>query len=477
MKNCDHRPLHILLTPAKLPCLMIFDGVGEMANGEATELWKAVLGELQLQVTRPIYETWLKDTEGLLMSDDLLTVGVPTPFAIEWLERRMYQVIQQTSQKVTGRALEVRFQVGSTMSTEGDNESFITYNQETPGPTFTPTTSRLNGKYAFNNFVVGPSNQLPYTAARAVADAPGQSYNPLFIYSGVGLGKTHLLHAIGHICVSRGWSLIYTTCEQFTNEFIASIRNRTTEEFRAKYRSLDILLIDDIQFIAGKEQTQEVFFHTFNALHSSNKHVVLTSDRPPKAMSLLEDRLRSRFEWGLIADIQPPDLETRMAILRSKADRMAVTLDDNVIEYVAKKVQKNVRDLEGSLNRMVALAQLPNNPITLELASRAIADFMPDRSRRSVDPEKIIEEVTNQYRVTKEDLFGSSRKKQIVRARHVVMYLLHEEMGMKDTEIGRLMGGRSHSTVINAVGKVNYEINVDAHLRQDVLAIKEAIFE
>jgi len=460
---------------------------------QAISTWKAILGDLQLQVTRPIYETWLKETEGLSIADNLLTVGVPTPFAVEWLERRMYQLILKTVQKVTNQSLEVQFQVRNLAEGQGwgqeatalpsltspphlGGEPPVTGDHAARRPTFQPPTCTLNGKYTFSSFVEGPSNRLPYSAARAVAEAPGKSYNPLFLYSGVGLGKTHLLHAIGHTCIPSSLSFLYVTCEQFTNEFIAAIRGRTTEEFRARYRSVEVLLIDDIQFISGKEQTQEAFFHTFNDLHNSNRQLVLTSDRPPRAMSLLEDRLRSRFEWGLIADIQPPDLETRMAILRTKAEQMEVSLEDSVIEYIAKKVQKNVRELEGSLNRIVALARLTGSPITQELASQAIADFMPDPSRRDVDPDKILDEVTKKFHVSNDDLVGASRKKEIVRARHVAMYLLHEELGMKDTEIGRLLGGRDHSTIINAVGKVNYEINVDSHLRQDVLAIKESIF-
>ena len=446
-----------------------------MADVRAMDTWKAVLGDLQLQVNPSIYETWLKNTQGVSISDNLLTVEAATPFAIEWLERRMYQSIQSTAQKITGHAMQVQFQVRNTAPGNGSVPP-VTDDQRPSHHTIQVPQYKLNGKYNFNSFVVGPSNRLPYSAARAVAEAPGRSYNPLFIYSGVGLGKTHLLHAVGHTCVSEGLSFIYVTCEQFTNEFITAIRSRTTEEFRAKYRSVEVLLMDDIQFISGKEQTQEGFFHTFNDLHNSNRQIVLTSDRPPKSMPLLEDRLRSRFEWGLIADVQPPDLETRMAILRTKAEQMGLDLDDGITEFVAKKVQKNVRELEGCLNRIEALAKLTGRPITVELASQAIADFMPDLSRRSVGPDRIMEEVTKKFRVSNDNLTGASRKKGIVRARHVAMYLLHEELGMKDTEIGRLLGGRDHATVINAVGKVNYEINVDSHLRQDVLDIKEAIF-
>lgn len=446
-----------------------------MADARAIDTWKAVLGDLQLQVNPSTYETWLKDTQGVSISDNLLAVEVATPFAIEWLERRMYQSIQSTAQKIAGRPLQVQFQVRNTAPSDY-SESPVADEQRSAHRTIQAPQYKLNGKYNFNSFVVGPSNRLPYNAARAVAEAPGRSYNPLFIYSGVGLGKTHLLHAIGHICVSEGLSFIYVTCEQFTNEFITAIRGRTTEDFRAKYRSVEVLLMDDIQFISGKEQTQEGFFHTFNDLHNANRQIVLTSDRPPKALALLEDRLRSRFEWGLIADVQPPDLETRMAILRTKAEQMHLGLDDGITEFVAKKVQKNVRELEGCLNRVAALARLSGRHITLELASQAIADFMPDLSRRSASPDRIMEEVNRKFRVTNDDLIGRSRKKGIVRARHVAMYLLHEELGMKDTEIGRLLGNRDHATVINAVGKVNYEINVDPQLRQDVLDIKEAIF-
>ena len=446
-----------------------------MADVQDRDTWQAILGDLQLQVARPIYETWLKDTEEVSITDGLLTVGVPTPFAIEWLERRMYQTIERTAHKVAGRPLEVRFQVRNAISHNGAASSFGSDEQRFSKGLVRPASGTLNPKYTFSSFVVGPSNRLPYSAASAVADAPGQIYHPLFIYSGVGLGKTHLLHAIAHTCASRGLVYIYVTCEQFTNEFISAIKNRTTEDFRSRYRSVEVLLIDDIQFIIGKEQTQEVFFHTFNDLHNSSRQVVLTSDRPPKALSLLADRLRSRFEWGLISDIQPPDLETRMAILRSKAEQIGVTLADNILEYVAKKVQKNVRELEGCLNRLVSFARLTEAPISLDLATRAIADLMPDPSRRSVDPPTVMNLVAKRFGVSTAALLGPSRQKRIVRARHVAMYILHEELGLKDTEIGRLLGGRAHSTIISAVGKVNYEINVDAQLRQDILTIKEAI--
>lgn len=325
--------------------------------------------------------------------------------------------------------------------------------------------------------MVGPSNRLAYSASLAVAEAPGHSYNPLFIYAGVGLGKTHLLHAIGHQVLAKGLTFLYVTTEQFTNEFITAIRERTTEQFRAKYRGVEVLLIDDIQFITGKEQTQEGFFHTFNDLHNASRQIVITSDRPPKALALLEDRLRSRFEWGLIADIQPPDLETRMAILRSKAEPLGVTLDDQVVEFVARKVQKNVRELEGSLNRIVAYARLSSSPITVELASRALAELFSDQGRRSLTPERVLEAVTGHFGVERSTLVGKRREKGVALARQVAMYLLREELNLPLTDIGRLLGGKDHSTVIHACGKIAYEMNVDPQLRKSILEIKEALYQ
>ena len=447
-----------------------------MTEFHAAEAWRAILGALQLQVTRPVYETWLKDTEAVSLSDNLLSVGVATPFAIEWLERRMYQSILATARRVLGQPVEVRFQVGrqpppARVGPPGALPS------DHPGPQPRLTPGSLNARYTFSRFVVGSSNRLPDSAARAVVEAPGQTYNPLFIYSEVGLGKTHLLHAIAHTCVAKGLSFIYATSEQFTNEFIGSIRNRSTEEFRNKYRNTQVLLIDDIQFINGKEQTQEVFFHTFNELHDTNRQVVLTSDRPPRALNSLEDRLRSRFAWGLIADIQPPDLETRMAILQSKAAQLRLDLADEVMELLARVVRRNVRELEGSLNRIVALSKLHGGPITTSLASQALADLLYEPSGRTLVPEVVLEEVAQRYRVTTQDLAGTTRRKGVVRARHVAMYILRHEGGMKDTDIGRLMGNRAHSTVISAISKIKDTLANDAQLQQEILSIKEAILD
>ena len=458
-------------------------------NEQSTrEIWKAVLGELQLQLPRPAFETWLKNTDGVSYDEHQFVVEAPTPFAVAWLERRMYNAIQKTVEKVTERPLDVVFRVRQGHESENGSVTLTSQTLELdsggPGSGENDTAVKspaqpvaaFNPKYTFDSFVVGPSNQLAYSAARAVADAPGKSYNPLFIYSGVGLGKTHLLHAIGHAAASRGLAVRYVTSEQFTNDFITSIANRTTEAFRQRYRSVEVLLLDDVQFMSGKEQTHESFFHTFNDLHNSGHQIVITSDRPPKALALLQDRLRSRFEWGLLADIQPPDLETRMAILLSNAKNLGVRVGESVIELIAKRVHNNVRELEGSLNRMVAQAELMSESITVQSASRILEELTADTERHAIDPERILEAVSNHFRVGTDSLLARGRTQKIAHARQVAMYLLINELEMTPTQVGRLLGGRDHATVIHGAGKINGEINEDTHLRRDVLSIKEAIF-
>jgi len=448
------------------------------------EVWRGVLGELQLQLPRATFETWLKQTEGVSCDGQSFVVEVPTAFTVAWLERRMYQSIQKTVEKVAKKSLEIHFQVKDSRASHpfvdgAANRGFRPSVEDELGTSDRMRqgqTPSLNPKYTFESFVVGSSNQMAYSAAKAVCEAPGRDYNPLFIYSGVGLGKTHLLHAIGHQCAAQGMPVLYATSEQFTNEFISAILNRTTEAFRRRYRSVQVLLMDDVQFLSGKEQTHEGFFHTFNALHISGNQVVITSDRPPRALALLEDRLRSRFEWGLTTDIQPPNLETRMAILAAKAEQIGVVLEDSIIELIAKRVQKNVRELEGILNRLVALAQLGNSPITSESTLRILDDWNSDADRHSIDPERIIEEAANFYKLSSSDILGRSRTQKIALARQVAMYLLIYELELSPTQVGRLLGGRDHATVIHGAGKINGGVNENGQLRKDVLTIKEAIF-
>jgi chromosomal replication initiator protein DnaA len=334
---------------------------------------------------------------------------------------------------------------------------------------------RLNARYTFSTFIVGSSNQLAHAASQAVAEAPGQAYNPLFLYGGVGLGKTHLLHAIGHKALQMGLTVLYVSSETFTNEIINAIRYRTQEEFRTKYRSVDVLLVDDIQFIAGKESTEEEFFHTFNTLYENSKQIVICSDRPPKAIVSLEERLRSRFEWGLIADIQPPDLETRVAILRTKADMLGRRVPDDVVTYLASQVHSNIRELEGSFNRLLAYSQLQNLPLTIETAKAALASIASDGRQRRVSVAEVLAAVADYYHIPTDVLQGKQRDKHIVVPRHVAMYLMRLETEASLLEIGQSLGGRDHSTVLHAYDKIAREMNENASLRKEVLAIRQQL--
>jgi chromosomal replication initiator protein len=338
-----------------------------------------------------------------------------------------------------------------------------------------PSTPRLNARYTFATFIVGSGNRLAHAASQAVAEAPGQAYNPLFLYGGVGLGKTHLLHAIGHKALAEGLKVLYVSSETFTNEIIDAIRYRTTEEFRAKYRSVDVLLVDDIQFIAGKESTEEEFFHTFNSLYEASKQIVVCSDRPPRAIVSLEERLRSRFEWGLIADIQPPDLETRVAILRAKAEIMGRRVPDEVITYLASRVQSNIRELEGSFNRLLAFAQLQDLPLTAETAKSALASIASDGRQRRVSVAEVLAAVAEYYRLPEDDLRGKQRDKHIVVPRQVAMYLMRQETEASLLEIGQSLGGRDHSTVLHGCEKIARKMNDNTSLRKEVLAIRQQL--
>ncbi|MEA2583433.1 MAG: chromosomal replication initiator protein, partial [Thermomicrobiales bacterium] len=342
-----------------------------------------------------------------------------------------------------------------------------------------PTPSHgLNPRYVYEHYVVGSSNRFAHAASLAVADRPGGQYNPFFIHGGVGLGKTHLLHAIGHRALEQqpGLSVVYISSEKFTNDLINSLRGQRMEEFRSRYRTIDILMIDDIQFIAGKPSTQEEFFHTFNALYQSGKQVVLSSDRPPKAIAELEDRLRSRFEGGLIADVQAPDYEMRTAILRTKAEELSAVLPDEVIEYVAHKDQTNIRELEGALNKILAYTQITGRPATLQLAMEAIADAAIGQRRAKMSRSDIVDTVAAHYHVTPVDLRGRARSKEIVGPRQVAMYLMREETSSSLLEIGQELGGRDHTTVMHGIDKIEQLLQTDTALRAQLMALREALF-
>jgi chromosomal replication initiator protein len=347
-------------------------------------------------------------------------------------------------------------------------------NAALPSPAMPDRHPALNPRYTFDNFVVGSNNRLAHAASLAVAENPAHSYNPLFLYGGVGLGKTHLLHAIGNACHERGLNVLYVSSEEFTNDMINSIRMHTTQAFRDKYRSADVLLVDDIQFIAGKESTQEEFFHTFNTLHGQDKQIIVSSDRPPKAMVTLEERLRSRFEWGLAADIQPPDLETRLAILRSKAERTGRTVPDEILETIARRVQSNIRELEGALNRIVAFADLSGSMLTPQLAEVALADLLPQR--RDLTTAQVVALVAEKFKVSVDQLIGRDRSREIALPRQVAMYLLRREINVSLPQIGEALGGRDHTTVMYAIDQIANKIETDSGLRRDVIDIKQQMY-
>ena len=445
-------------------------------NESAKEIWEATLGELQLQISRTNYDTWLRDTTGLSFDGDKFTIGVSSPFAIDYLEQRLASIIQKTLIRITGNELELVFQIQQQDTSPKPKNSKS--NKSSNNGTYRKNGyNGFNPKYTFDSFIVGSCNRLAEAAARAVAEKPGYTYNPLFIYGGVGLGKTHLLHAIGHAVTKNKLNALLVSTEQFTNEFIKAIREGKTEDFRQKYRSVDVLLIDDIQFIGGKEQTQEGFFHTFNDLHNGSHQIVLTSDRPPKAINLLEDRLRSRFEWGLTTDIQPPDLETRVAILQAKAEEDKVDIPQDVLHFIARRITKSIRELEGSLNRVAALARAQGKKITLDLASEALDESMDATPRRKPSIPTVLATVARYFDLPPDALTGQKRDKLTAKARHVAVYLLREESACSYTVIGKALGDRDHSSIIRGYAKVESEIESNAALRRDVLDIRDRIHQ
>lgn len=453
--------------------------------------WQATLGELQLQMTRATFNTWLKDARFLGYEEDhgIFFVSVPSAYAKDWLENRLQATVHRTLESVMGESLELRYVVWNDQSGPGrpvvDSPLLGVHPDASPeapgepvpgnGTNSSLKASSLNARYTFDTFVVGSNNRLAHAAALAAVENPGQSYNPLFIYGGVGLGKTHLLQAVGHACMVQGLSILYVSSESFTNDLISSIRTHTTEDFRDKYRSPDVLLLDDIQFVAGKERTQEELFHTFNALHSEDKQLVISSDRPPRAMAQLEERLKSRFEWGLIADIQPPDLETRLAILQAKAEALNVKISPDVLDMIAYHIRSNIRELEGALNKLVAYSQLTGSDPSVQLAEIALADLINRAPDLSVSG--ITAAVADYYGLQVDDIVGQSRTRKVARPRQLVMYLAREETDSSLPQIGRELGDRDHTTVLYGCEKIEELLDVDPTLRREMLEIKARLFE
>ncbi len=467
------------------------------------QIWQAALGDLQLQLPRSEFDTWIKETTLVDLEDNQAIVGTPNIFAREKLEGRYVAPIQNTLNTILGYPVQVQVVIGNS----GDNAS-AQAEAELPAsklnvasarpPIYTPAgqstartatapqqlelptprTAMLNPRYTFGSYIVGSSNRLAHAACLAVAEHPAKAYNPLFLYGGVGLGKTHLLHAIGNAALDANpeVNVLYVSSEKFTNDLINAIRRQNTEEFRLRYRNIDILLIDDIQFITGKEATQEEFFHTFNTLHGAGKQIIISSDKPPKAIVTLEERLRSRFEWGLIVDVQSPDLETRTAILRGKGESLNVRVPDEVIDFLAHRIQSNIRELEGSLNRVVAFANLNRQPITTELAAAALSELLENSRRPRVTNDSILDHVSKYYGIDGKVLKGRQRSRNIVLPRQVAMYLMREETESSLVEIGSALGGRDHTTVLHGCEKIAEELNSDSRLRSDVLEIRNRMY-
>jgi chromosomal replication initiator protein len=438
---------------------------------EATQAWQATLGQLQMDMPKAAFDTWVRDAELISYEDGAFTIGVQNAYARDWLKDRLAGTITRLLTGIMNRSVAIRFTVWSKTVSISEQQPA---DQPIAIPQPASTTTTINGLYRFANFVVGSSNRLAHAASLAVAEKPALAYNPLFIYGGVGLGKTHLLHAIGRHCEQSHQNVLYVSSEEFTNDLISAIRTHTTPAFRDKYRRTDVLLIDDIQFIAGKESTQEEFFHTFNTLHGQNKQIVMTSDRPPKAMVTLEKRLCSRFEWGLMADIQPPDYETRIAILQAKANRAGYVVPNDVIEIIARKFQSNIRELEGALTRIAAYADLRGMTLDAKLIDIALADLLP--RKREIQPQQIIDAVADIYGITVDSILGRERTNKIARPRQIAMYLMREETDFSLPQIGQALGGRDHTTVMYGHDKITDLLERDERLRRQVISIREQLF-
>jgi len=439
-----------------------------------SELWSKALDEIEKKISKPSFETWLKSTTAHSIKGDTLTITAPNEFARDWLESRYLHLIVDTIYQLTGEEFSVKVIIPQNQKDNDfvPNSPIKQVNSHDDEQIELPQ-SMLNPKYTFDTFVIGSGNRFAHAASLAVAEAPAKAYNPLFIYGGVGLGKTHLMHAIGHYVINHNPSakVVYLSSEKFTNEFINSIRDNKAVDFRNKYRSVDVLLIDDIQFLAGKESTQEEFFHTFNTLHEESKQIVISSDRPPKEIPTLEDRLRSRFEWGLITDITPPDLETRIAILRKKAKAEGLDIPNEVMLYIANQIDSNIRELEGALIRVVAYSSLINKDINADLAAEALKDIIPNAKPKIISISDIQRIVGQEFQVKLEDFKAKKRTKSVAFPRQIAMYLSRELTDSSLPKIGEEFGGRDHTTVIHAHEKISKMLQTDEQLQRQLKEI------
>lgn len=437
---------------------------------------------MELSLSKANFTTWFKNTGVLDQTEDKIIIGVPNTFTKEWLQNKYHQDILKALRTINPEIKQIEYRIAAREQGRGGaapgGRAGTVAGAGSPAPRPSSVMAGLNPKYTFSTFVVGSNNELAAAAAQAVAKNPGKSYNPLFIYGGVGLGKTHLMQAVGNELLKSGSAkkVLYVTSERFTNDFIQGVRDNKGEEFKNVYRSVDVLLIDDVQFLAGKEQTQEEFFHTFNTLHQANKQVVLSSDRLPKDIPSIEERLISRFEWGMIADVQAPDFETRLAILRSKARERSYEVDSDVLEYIAQAVQTNIRELEGSLNRLMVFCQLNNTNATLEKVKNVLSSIIFPPKKKSVSAKKIMEVVADFYNVVLDDLIKQSRKKEYVTPRQVAMFIIRKELETSLPMIGEIFGGRDHTTVIHAIDKIQNLLKQKESLKQEISLITNKVY-
>ncbi len=450
---------------------------------DSNQLWEAVLGELELNLSKANFTTWFKNTFILEILEDEIIIAVPNAFTKAWLEKKYHVYIIEALKNVTNKRIyKAQYVVETQKPTSPVTKAQPTSNITSAKDENTKNNNHLNKqglnpRYTFDNFVVGKGNELAHAACLAVAKKPGEVYNPLFIYGGVGLGKTHLMQAVGNYVLNNSnLKVLYVTSEKFTNDFIQLVQQGEAKKFKEKYRQVDVLMIDDIQFLAGKEQTQEEFFHTFNTLHQENKQIIISSDRPPKAIPALEHRLVSRFEWGMIVDIGVPDLETRIAIIKAKLEEKKYSLNDNIIKFIATKIQNNIRELEGVLNKIIAIHQLNNTPPTEESVKQIISSLTSYSKHKHITPKQLIELVAEFYDIAVSDLIGNSRKKELVVPRQIVMYLMREELNASYPNIGQELGGRDHTTAIHACNKIAKEINSNEKISRDVELIKQKIY-
>ncbi len=438
-------------------------------SDDLTYLWNKTLAILRDELSQTSFDTWLKSTTLISYNHELMVISVPNGLAKEWLETRYYDLIQDTLSLLVNHDVSISFII--------PDKHYQHVQNFPPKKERGLLTPRLNPKYTFETFVIGNGNRFAHAAAKAVADSPAKAYNPLFIYGGVGLGKTHLMHAIGHFVMqyNPNYRVMYVSSEKFTNELINSIRDDKTEQFRNKYRTIDVLLVDDIQFLTGKERTQEEFFHTFNTLHDAEKQIIISSDKPPKEIVTLEERLRSRFEWGLITDIQPPDFETRLAILRKKAQTENIVLSDEVLSFMATKINSNIRILEGALSKVAAFAAMTEKPVSVAKAEEILKDILPHAEPKPITVELIQEKVASFYRIRKEDMKAKKRTRNVAHPRQIAMFLTRELTDLSLPVIGSSFGGRDHTTVIHACDKISQQIDEDSSFKEEVDIVRTQI--